>query len=372
MGRPRLDLPKTLSSLAEIDLRALSEATDDDDTFLSVYMPAGKGRLEVLGGRQRAIEKALPKKLAKSFAETWAMIEPAIAADPLKGERGRAVFASAPLGFFSAFRLALDLQPIVVIDRSPFLLPLAKLREDYEDYLLLLLDSREARLFLARSDLLAELERTKIDLMNKHKKGGWSQMRFSRIRQGEIRSFLSKVVEDLSRQDLASVRGLVLAGPGDAKNQLLQMLPSSLKGIMLGVLDAAMDAPLKEMVERGDELAGEKEVSRSKLLARRLKDAALKGGAAAFSPLEVRKALEEGRVGYLLVSSGFSLPGMICKSCHHPSLPGKTCPDCGGELAALQLEELYMLASRTGAELVLVEDDDFLEKIGHVGAILRY
>jgi len=31
-----------------------------------------------------------------------------------------------------------------------------------------------------------------------------------------------------------------------------------------------------------------------------------------------------------------------------------------------------MLASRTGAEMALVEDDEFLEKIGHVGAVLRY
>jgi len=228
LGQLRFDLPKTLSALTEIDLRALSEARDDEDAFLSIYLPAGRERLEVLGGRQRAMEKALPKKLAESFAETWGMIEPAIAADPLKGERGRAVFASSRQGFFSAFRLALNLQPIVVLDRSPFLLPLAKLREDYEGDLLLLLDSREARIFPVRSDLLTELERTHIGPMNKHKKGGRSQMRFSRLRQGEIHSFLSLVVEDLSRQDLASVRGLVLAGPGDAKHQLLKMLPSSL------------------------------------------------------------------------------------------------------------------------------------------------
>jgi hypothetical protein len=137
MGRPRFDLPPRLSALTEIDLRALSLAAADEDTFLSVYLPAGKGRLEALRGRQRAVEKALPRRLAQAFDRTRAMIEPAIAAALLKGERGRAVFASAPLVFFSVFRLALDLQPILVLDRSPFLLPLAELREEYEDYLLL-------------------------------------------------------------------------------------------------------------------------------------------------------------------------------------------------------------------------------------------
>jgi peptide chain release factor subunit 1 len=372
MGRPGLDLPPELFSLTEIDLGALSEATDDEDIFLSVYLPAGKDKSQMLSQRRRAIEKALPRDLAQAFDRTWAMIEPAMASAPVKGERGRLVFASEPLGFFSAFRLPVELQPLVVLGRSPFLLPLARLREDYEDYLLLLLDSKEARIFLVRSDLLEEIERARIDLMNKHKKGGWSQMRFSRLRQGAIHSFLSQVVEDLSHQDLASARGLVLAGPGEAKRQLLEMLPASLKGKVLGILDLPMGAQPKEMVRRGDELAREEEMNRAKLLAARLREAALKGGPAAFGPPEVRMALEEGRVDYLLVSGGFNLPGMICNSCHHPSSDGKACPACGGELAALRLEELYILARRTGARVVLVEDDDFLEKIGYVGAILRY
>jgi peptide chain release factor subunit 1 len=63
---------------------------------------------------------------------------------------------------------------------------------------------------------------------------------------------------------------------------------------------------------------------------------------------------------------------MICMSCHHVHVEGEKCPTCGGEMAALQLEELYEMAEKTGAEVVLVEDDEFLESIGHIGAILRY
>jgi peptide chain release factor subunit 1 len=36
------------------------------------------------------------------------------------------------------------------------------------------------------------------------------------------------------------------------------------------------------------------------------------------------------------------------------------------------LEELYELAQRTGAEVEFVEEDEFLQSIGGVGAILRY
>jgi peptide chain release factor subunit 1 len=41
-------------------------------------------------------------------------------------------------------------------------------------------------------------------------------------------------------------------------------------------------------------------------------------------------------------------------------------------MQALSLERLYDQAERTGAEVVLVEDDEFLETMGGVGALLRY
>jgi peptide chain release factor subunit 1 len=63
---------------------------------------------------------------------------------------------------------------------------------------------------------------------------------------------------------------------------------------------------------------------------------------------------------------------MICTSCHHIDSEIEKCPTCGGEAAALSLESLYEQAERMGAEVVLVEDDDFLESLGNIGAILRY
>ena len=95
--------------------------------------------------------------------------------------------ASAQSGFLHVYRVGVELEPLVVWDSSPFLLPLARLRKDYEDYGLLLIASQEYRLFLVRSKVAVEKEKRSIDLMNKHKKGGWSQMRFNRLRRGAIK-----------------------------------------------------------------------------------------------------------------------------------------------------------------------------------------
>ena len=291
----------------------------------------------------------------------------------MKGERGRVIFASATAGFLQVYRLSVEAEPLVVWSSTPFLLPLARLKEEFEDYGLLLIDSQEARLFLVRSNLLEENEKSSIDLMNKHKKGGWSQMRYNRLRRGQISSFFTQLIEDLQEnEDLARMRGLVVAGPGEAKDQLIEMMPPALKRKVIGSLDISMEASSKDLMERGRDLSHEEELSREKVLAEKLKEAVLRGHPAAYGLAEVGKALKDGRVDYLLISEGFALPGMICTSCHHIESEREKCPTCGGEAAALTLESLYKLAERMGAEVVLVEDDAFLESLGNIGAILRY
>ncbi len=368
------DDPK-ITSLAEIDLHSLAEIRDAKDTFLTVYF-AATGRdsgQSFVESRLNVIRKALPKDRLETFLETLGSAESALSAPGVKGERGRVIFASATAGFLHVYRLSVEPEPLVVWDSSPFILPLAKLKEEYEDYGLLLIDSQEARLFLVRSNLLEENEKASIDLMNKHKKGGWSQMRYNRLRRGQISSFFTQLIEDLQKNvDLTRMRGLVVAGPGEAKGQIVEMMPQALKAKVIGIMDISMDASSKDLMERGKEIANEDELSREKILAEKLKEAVLRGHPAAYGLAEVGKALKEGRVDFLLISEGFALPGMICTSCHHIDSEIEKCPTCGGEAAAISLESLYELAERMGAEIVLVQDDDFLESLGNLAAILRY
>jgi peptide chain release factor subunit 1 len=364
-----------LTSLTEIDLHSLAEIRDTKDTFLTIYFGA-TGRdsdQSFVESRLSIIQKALPKDLLEAFQETLGMVEAALSAPVIKGERGRVIFASATAGFLHVYRLSVEPETLVVYDSSPFLLPLAKLKEEYEDYGLLLIDSQEARLFLVRSNLLEENEKASIDLMNKHKKGGWSQMRYNRLRRGQIDSFFTQLIDDLRKnEDLTKMHGLVVAGPGEAKGQLVEMMPQALKDKVIGTVDISMDASSKDLVNIGKDFAHEEELSRENVLAEKLKEAVLHGHPAACGLAEVGNALKDGRVNYLLISEGFALPGMICTSCHHIDSMVEKCPTCGGEAAALSLERLYELAERMSAEVVLVEDDAFLESVGNIGAILRY
>jgi peptide chain release factor subunit 1 len=371
----KVSIDPKIASITEIDLHSLAKIRDVKDTFLTVYFAATErdSNQSFVASRLSIIQKALPKELLEAFQETLGMAEAALSAPGVKGERGRVIFASATAGFLHVYRLSVEPEPLVVWDSTPFLLPLAKLKEEYEDYGLLLIDSQEARLFLVRSNMLEENENASIDLMNKHKKGGWSQMRYNRLRRGQIDSFFTQLIDDLQKnEELTKMRGLVVAGPGEAKGQLVEMMPQALKDKVIGTVDTSMETSSIDLAKLGKDFAHEDELSREKVLAERLKEAVLRGHPAAYGLADVGNALKEGRVNYLLISEGFTLPGMICTSCQHIESDGEKCPTCGGEAAALSLESLYELAERMGAEVVLVEEDAFLESLGNIGAILRY
>lgn len=374
-------MPDGLIPVTDIDLRALSEIYDERDIYLSVYMKSSSAAeldssRSFIASRFRAMDKSLPADLRQAFRSTMSLVEESVASSSWKGERSRVIFTAEPLSFLHVYRLGQEIEPLVVLDSSPFLLPLARLRDDYEDYGLLLLDSQEARLFTIRSRLLQETSQSSIDLMNKHKKGGWSQMRYNRLRKGAIKSFLAEVVEDLLHlEGLENMRGLVIAGPAEAKIEIMEMLPFQIKEKVLGLLDASMGAAPAELIEMGDRLALEKERTSGRERAAELRSAVLRGQLYASGADPVRDALLQGRVKSLLLLDGFEIPGWICESCQYfqeGSQP-ESCPRCNGRTSRVNLlEELYELAQKTGAEVEFVEEDEFLRSLGGVDAILRY
>ena len=122
------------------------------------------------------------------------------------------------------------------------------------------MDSREAKLMVVRSLVLEMEERSSIDLMNKHKKGGMSQMRFNRLRRGAIQAFITEVVSDLrSIEDLDELSGIVVAGPGNAKKQLIEALPQDLREMVIGTMDVDMDSAASELVMLAGEIMEERE-----------------------------------------------------------------------------------------------------------------
>lgn len=374
--------PRELVPVTEIDVRQLAEIYEETDVYLSIYMPTGS-REETpindsyLSSRRRSIEKALSGKVASDYKMTMDLVDEHLSHKPIPGEKGRIIFASASINFLHIYRIGVEPERKFILDTSPFLLPLAKLRDDYEDYALLLMDSQQAKLFTVRSNVMKIEDSDSIDLMNKHKKGGMSQMRFNRLRKGAINSFISDVIEDIEGlEDLKDSRGLVVAGPGEVKKQLVESLPQHLKEQVIGMEDISMDTAMGDLLELGERLAEKNEREKEQAVVDQLRSSIMKGQPAAYGAQKVRTALNNGRVSVLIILDNTSIPGWICERCQsitERSARPKECPNCSGPTSEVDVvEELYELAERTGARTEFVKESAFLESIGGLGAVLRY
>ena len=98
--------------------------------------------------------------------------------------------------------------------------------------------------------------------MNKHKKGGCSQARFNRLRKGAISAFLSEVIESLQK---ISDKSIIIAGPGTAKNQFVDMLPKDIKEKVVDIIDINIDDE-KKLLKESIYLISEREQRKRKNL----------------------------------------------------------------------------------------------------------
>ena len=101
-----------------------------------------------------------------------------------------------------------------------------------------------------------------------------------------------------------------------------------------------------------------------------------RGGLAAAGPEPVTAAAVEGRIDILLVLDGLRLTGYECSSCGALMTPEATdgqCIYCGARVDPIDLTEaLIKVAESQGATVEIVANDERLEKLGGVGALLRF
>jgi peptide chain release factor subunit 1 len=241
--------------------------------------------------------------------------------------------------------------------------------DEWESFTLILVSTNSAKIYSVSLGRVEDSKQLSKDIMNKHKKGGCSQARFNRVRRGAIHAFLKEVVEEL--QEKADDQ-LIIAGPGTAKNQLIEMLPKELQDKIVDVIDISIDDENKALKE-SIHLISEKEQRQSREAVKHLKQEILKDGLAVYGPEETLQAVKNGQVELLIIEKDFKLRGWICERCQ---VVGEgiqlNCPHCGNKTSDVDvLEEILEFAERTDAEIEFTDDEE-IKNLDHIGAILRY
>jgi hypothetical protein len=344
-------------------LRALAEVEAGTLPVLSVYLdmrphatgesPARRASTVILRNRLREIEKTYLPRGAEldSIREDAERIDRYLDDEYDVAADGLALFSSAGQGVFEAIEAGVPFETQVTVAPQPDLFQLARLLDEQETAVVAVVDSNTARIFVTRRGALREVGGT-----DEHPKyfrtrpmmGGLNQASYQRHNANMRVEFARETAAELAR--LVEAEGasrVVLAGDAVAIPPLREALAPHVAALVKDVLRLDIRAPRDEVAEEVQQVLTEADAEDARMTADRLIDAVRAGGLGVAGLDETRAALEHGQVDELVL-------------------------DPAAEMDEATRGELVRLAQLTGATVEVVEGHDRLQRLGGVGALLRY
>jgi peptide chain release factor subunit 1 len=228
-----------------------------------------------------------------------------------KGAHGLAIFACGPAGVFEVLRLPEAVAGAVVIDEAPWLDPLVGHTRPRR--CLALVSRRTLRVLLDHRDGgLREVAEVVDDVHGQHEQGGWSQARYERSIEEDVRKHLeraARVLFELQRREPFDV--LAVGATAELWPELERELHPYLRGRTLGRFDVDVEhATVEEALRCAQPLLDQAEERRLRELLDRLQAGLASGDRAVAGAEAVRAALVERRVEALLYETGREIAGL--------------------------------------------------------------
>lgn len=348
-------------------IRELSEIYDPDskNTYVTIYKNK-ESSLKFFAKRQKVCKMVLTGDERKNFTKTLDKISDYIRKNPhFQG----GIFASSQHCFLKTVSIPIKIKDSLIVDSSPYIRPLARIVDEWESFTLLLLNSNYSKIYSINLGKIKDEKSLSSDIMNKHKKGGWSQARFQRLRKGAINAFFSEVEDALKK---IADKQIVLAGPGQAKMQFKEGLTKDISQRIVATIDVSIDDE-KELLKESMNIISELEREKSQDAITQLKEEILKDGLAAYGIEDTLKAAKNGKVELLIVEKDLKIKGFICEKCQILKVGSiKKCPNCKGNVSEVDvIEEILEFSQRTDALIEFTEGEE-ISNLGHIGALLRY
>jgi peptide subunit release factor 1 (eRF1) len=261
------------------------------------------------------------------------------------------------------------------IENNLHLKPLFSMFDEYERYYTVVLDKEKAKIFSVYLGEIEDLSEVFNDFPGKHDQGGLSQGNFERHLEAIYRRNLREIVDKIRTiSKRRSFDRLIIAGSKEILPEFVKMLPSDLKSKLAGEFCTELFENNQHFLDQSlkieEEIERKKEKEQVKLLVENLGD-----GNKAISGLdEVLQASFEKKVMKLIVKEGWQKPGYVCTNCDKLIYKEDNCKQCGDNKEEVEdvIDELVQQVIAQGGEVEFVEDSEELEKIGNVGALLRY
>ncbi|MEM0094979.1 MAG: peptide chain release factor aRF-1 [Candidatus Micrarchaeaceae archaeon] len=203
---------------------------------------------------------------------------------------------------------------------STFLLePLEDMIEAKESFLLVVLDGREATIGMLKGHYIKVMKRLNSTAHAKVRKGGQSARRYERAIEESIEDYYKRIassINEIFEANQFKIRGLIVGGPGPAKDGFIKQGSLNYQIKILGVYDVGYtdEFGLNELVEKAQDLLREQEASKERQMLERFVAEVARNGLAVYGYMRTLDALKRKQVKVLIINDEIELYSEIIRS----------------------------------------------------------
>ncbi len=299
-------------------LEAVSKFQGRGTELISVYITPGYPISEIAGklrdeyGQASNIKSASTRKNVQSALDKVLSYLKAIQKTPVNGV---AIFA----GNISENEGKIDIQLFAI--EPPFALhtqfyrceskfviePLKEILDATGTYGLVVMDGKEATVATLKAKDIKVLKKLNSTAMQKTSKGGQSSARFGRIHDETVEAYYKRVGEAMdSFIGIKGFEGVIVGGPGPAKEDFMRLKPFNYQLKVLGVVDTGYtdEYGLREVLEKSGQIIEGQELIKEKKVVDEFMSEAFKEGMATYGYKQVKESiLDKSAVKILLSES---------------------------------------------------------------------
>lgn len=197
-----------------------------------------------------------------------------------------------------------------------------RLLEDNDKFGFIIMDGNGSLFGYVQGNNRVIINKFSVELPKKHGRGGQSANRFARIRTERRHNYLRKVAEATTvafiTNDKPNVKGLILAGSADFKNDLQKsdLFDARLQPIVLKIVDISYGGEngFNQAIElTSDTLSGVKFIHEKKVIGRFYDEIAKDTGKYVFGLKDTMEAIENGSVEILIVYENLPFNRLVLK-----------------------------------------------------------
>lgn len=294
--------------------------------------------------------------------------------------RSIAVFANAVENFYQIYRLPVAIKSKLILDTNFYLRPLLALLEEHCRIGVVLVDSRQARLFevymgeiVEHHNFTTKTKARRRPLFETFMKRG--EKRLMQRKEEETRFHLSSTAEAL-RAHFAHRHfdKLVIGARKPLGDHLARLLHRNLQANLIGVLEMEMHEKEGDVLAKAIGAEENCEMEEERRLLRKIGGEIEKDGYAVKGIRRVIEAAHEYNLQTLAVAQDFSVPGVVCPQCGMPHFEEKTCICCGETLVEVSdvIYDLVEEAARQGAAVRHIRGENLIASLENVAALVKF